>query len=258
MKRLVIAGNWKMHKTFEETDDFLEELSEFIDDQRDNLGKVDVIVCPPFVYLEMATDFADEREFFIGAQNVSEHEQGAYTGEISAAMLESLEADFCIVGHSERRKYHAEGDALINAKVKALQAHKVIPIVCIGETEQERAEGKTFDVLKRQFDGCFEGIDAEQGFLIAYEPVWAIGTGNTATPAQAQEAHAFIRELLLKHFGEEITNTIPILYGGSVTPANIEELMVQQDIDGALIGGASLDIAKFKAMIESAIKLSKK
>ncbi|MCD4828172.1 MAG: triose-phosphate isomerase [Candidatus Cloacimonetes bacterium] len=257
MKRLVIAGNWKMHKSFEETDDFIEALSEFIDGIRDRLDKVDVIVCPSFVYLEMATDFADEREFFVGAQDVSRHEKGAYTGEISAAMLESLEVDFCIVGHSERRKFHAETDEAVNARIKVLQERKIIPIVCIGETEDQRTDGQTIDVLRAQLEGCFAGIDAEQGFLVAYEPVWAIGTGKTATPAQAQEAHAFIRGWLTERYDANIAASVPILYGGSVNPGNIDELMSQADIGGALIGGASLDIGKFKTMIEAAIKLTK-
>ncbi len=258
MRKYVIAGNWKMNKTFEQTDDYLEGLAEYVFENDDDMQLIIPIVCPPAVYLEMATDFAEDRSFFVGAQDVSEHEFGAYTGEISAPMLHAMAVSFCIVGHSERRKYHNETDQMVNGKIKALHKQDIIPIVCIGETEEERRDRLTEEVLERQLKGAFEDIDPENGdFVVAYEPVWAIGTGKTATPDIAQDAHSFIRNWLKGRFGEKLASEIQILYGGSVNPGNIVTLLSQEDIDGALIGGASLDLDQYTDMLAKAVELSK-
>ena len=257
MRTYVIAGNWKMNKSFSDTDDYLEGLADYVNENNEDMQKIVPIVCPPAVYLEMATDFAEDRDFFVGAQDVSEHESGAYTGEISAPMLKSLVVDYCIVGHSERRKYHQESDQIVNNKIKALQKQEITPIVCIGETEEERRDRKTEEVLERQLTGGFKDIDPEDGrFIIAYEPIWAIGTGKTATPDIAQEAHAFIRNWLKGRFGEELAGELQLLYGGSVNPGNIEALLTQEDIDGVLIGGASLDLEQYKDMLAKAVELT--
>lgn len=258
MRKFVIAGNWKMNKSFEETDDYLEGLAEYVYENEDDMLKILPVVCPPAIYLEMATDFAEDRAFYVGAQDVSEHESGAFTGEISAPMYKSMAVTHCIVGHSERRKYHNETDVNVNGKIKALQKQEMIPIVCIGESEEERRDRKTEEVLERQLEGAFGDIKLEDGeFIIAYEPIWAIGTGKTATPDIAQEAHAFIRGWLKGKFGDDTANTIQILYGGSVNPGNIEVLLSEEDIDGALIGGASLDLEKYKDMLAKAVELTK-
>jgi len=233
MRRYVIAGNWKMNKTFTEADDFISDISEFIDDNEEFMDDVEVLIFPPSLYLELATDYTDSTEIFIGAQDVSSHESGAYTGEISAEMLNSMETLFCLVGHSERRKYHYETDEMVNAKVKQLLKNSISPIICIGETEKERAENKTDEVILKQLKGAFEGIDFDEDtdIYLAYEPVWAIGTGKTATPQMAQEVHALIRKWIKERFNEKISNDMPILYGGSVKPENIKILLEQEDID---------------------------
>ena len=253
MRNIIIAGNWKMNKTFSEAEDFFVELTDFLNEKE--LGKVEVVVCSPYPYLEMASDFACENQVFIGAQNVNENVFGAYTGEISASMLKSMEIDYCIIGHSERRKYYHETDNLINSKLKKLQEFEVVPILCIGETLEEREKGITEQVIISQLKGALKEIKINDDLVIAYEPVWAIGTGRTATPQQAQEIHSLIRKWISEKFSSEISDSISILYGGSMKPENIRELLHQPDIDGGLIGGASLDIDKFKAMINTAVEL---
>ncbi|MCD4652010.1 MAG: triose-phosphate isomerase [Candidatus Cloacimonetes bacterium] len=258
MRRLMIVGNWKMNKDFGESDDFFDELSETLNADEDRYSELEVVVCPPSVYLEMATDLADESSFSIGAQDVSEHLQGAYTGEISALMLRSLEVAYAIVGHSERRKYHLETNQQVNRKVNIVQQHQITPIMCIGETEVERNNRKTETVLEKQIREGLENIpyDNAHDLVVAYEPVWAIGTGKTATPDMAQDTHRFIREELRKKYGDA-ADDIRILYGGSVKPGNIKILLSQEDIDGALIGGASLKIDDYKSMINTATDISK-
>ncbi len=253
MRNIIIAGNWKMNKTFSEAEDFFVELTDFLNEKE--LGKVEVVVCSPYPYLEMASDFACENQVFIGAQNVNENVFGAYTGEISASMLKSMEIDYCIIGHSERRKYYHETDDLINPKLKKLQEFEIVPILCIGETLEEREKGITEQVIISQLKGALKEIKINDDLVIAYEPVWAIGTGRTATPQQAQEIHSLIRKWISEKFSSEISDSISILYGGSMKPENIRELLHQPDIDGGLIGGASLDIDKFKAMINTAVEL---
>lgn len=237
-----------------------------IDDLTDMLGpkgikNVEVILCPPALYLELATDFAegDEEEntfpaaFSIGAQNVSDKESGAYTGEISAPMLASMDVSYCIIGHSERRQYFGETDAKLAVKAKLLIDNGVKPIFCCGEVLAERESGKHFDVVSAQLEEALFGLSKEEilEVVIAYEPVWAIGTGKTATAAQAQEMHAYIREFILGQFGAEVANDITILYGGSCKPSNAKELFSQPDVDGGLIGGASLNAEDFVAIAKS-------
>jgi triosephosphate isomerase len=253
MRRKIIAGNWKMNMSFSEADDLLALI---IDDIADN-GKpvdVDVVICPPAVYLELATDMASSKPVLIGAQNVSSFENGAYTGEISAAMLESLEVDYCIVGHSERRKYFNENDEELASKVNLLLAHGITPIFCCGELLDDRDDDMHMEVVSNQIEDALFHLSEEefQKLVIAYEPVWAIGTGKTATPKQAQEMHAFIRALIAKKYSGEIADQCSILYGGSCNASNAEELFSKQDVDGGLIGGASLKADDFALIIRSA------
>ena len=200
--------------------------------------------------LLMTTDYANDSYFMVGAQNVATEEKGAYTGEVSAEMLESMEIDYCIVGHSERRAYYGETDKTVAAKVDRLLAHNLKPIVCVGEVLEEREAGKQLDVVKRQVEEGLFHLTPEQmkEVVIAYEPVWAIGTGKTATPEQAQEIHAHIRSLLAAKYGKEVAEEISILYGGSCKPGNAKELFACPDIDGGLIGGASLKAEDFIAI----------
>jgi len=252
MRKIIIAGNWKMNKTFQETEEFLLELTDFLDEVE--LNNIEVAICPPTLYLEMATDIAFESKFSIGSQNISAHEFGAFTGEISASMLKSMDVEYCIIGHSERRKYFNETNEMINTKLKILRRNKVIPIVCIGETLQEREMGVAKKIITHQLEEVFKDIKINGNIIIAYEPIWAIGTGKTATPQQAQEIHQFIRKWLTNNYSKRIAENLPILYGGSAKPQNINDLLEQPDIDGGLIGGASLDIEKFSEMIEIAAR----
>ncbi|MBN1326337.1 MAG: triose-phosphate isomerase [Candidatus Cloacimonetes bacterium] len=252
MRKVILAANWKMNKSFQDAEDFLLELKDFMDDQV-RQGRIESIICTPFVYLELATDIASDSCFRVGAQNVSNHKQGAYTGEIAASMLNSMEVDYCIVGHSERRKIFHENDKLVNDKIKILQENDIIPIICIGETLEQRENGTAEEIVEEQLKGALQNIRINNDIVIAYEPVWAIGTGKTATPEQAQTMHAFIRSWLKSSYGDATASIIPILYGGSVSPDNIKSLLAQKDIDGGLIGGASLDVEKYKSMFSQAL-----
>lgn len=253
MRKIIIAGNWKMNMLFPEVEDFLFELSDNL--EKSKLDKVEVIICPPSPYLELSSDIANDSKFHVGAQNVNDNSSGAFTGEISASMLDSMDIDFCIIGHSERRKYYFESDEMINAKLKRLHENEIIPIVCIGETLEQREQGITQDIILGQLDGAFKNIKIDGNVVIAYEPVWAIGTGKTATPQQAQEIHSLIRKWLEENYSLGISEDTSILYGGSMKPDNIRELLGQPDIDGGLIGGASLDVSKFSQMIKIAVEL---
>ena len=241
-----------MNKTFSEADDLVSAIMDKLE-QVTLDANTQLIICPPFPYLEMVSDYGDESYFAVGAQNVSDQEEGAYTGEVSAKMLESMELDYCIVGHSERRAYYHETDAIVSAKVNQLLAHNIRPIVCCGEVLEEREADKQLEVVKRQIvDGLFHLSPEQFGdIVIAYEPVWAIGTGKTATPEQAQEMHAFIRSLIAEKYGEEVANETSILYGGSCKPSNAKELFANPDVDGGLIGGASLKADDFIAIAEA-------
>ncbi len=235
-----------MNKKFDEADDLINGILTELEETE--LGENTLmILCPPFPYLEMCSDYSNDSYFAVGAQNVNDNERGAYTGEISAEMLESMEIEYCIVGHSERRAYYGETDAMIARKVDRLLEHNIRPIVCCGEVLEEREANKQFDVVKRQItDGLFH-LSAEQfgQIVIAYEPVWAIGTGKTATPAQAQEIHTFIRNLIAEKYGKQVADETSILYGGSCKPSNAKELFANPDVDGGLIGGASLQVEDF-------------
>jgi len=251
MRKKIVAGNWKMNKTFEEADDLLFDLAEALQDLE--LDNEEVIICPPAVYLEMSTDVGLENNFSVGAQNCSNKEAGAYTGEISAAMLKSLDVQYCIVGHSERRKYFNETHQQLAEKVDLLLNNEIQPIFCCGEVLEEREAEKHFDVVKAQIsDSLFHlNEDELRNIVIAYEPVWAIGTGKTASSEQAQEMHAFIRSILAEKYNENLANDISILYGGSCNPKNAKELFAQSDVDGGLIGGASLKAEDFVAIVKS-------
>jgi len=245
MRKNIVAGNWKMNNTFDEADALVSDIMTALETKE--LGQTMMIICPPFPYLEMCTDYSNDSYFAVGAQNVSDQEKGAFTGEVSAAMLESMEVGYCIVGHSERRAYYGETDAIVARKVDQLLKHEIRPIVCCGEVLEEREANKQFDVVRRQInDGLFH-LSAEQfgQLVIAYEPVWAIGTGKTATPEQAQEMHAFIRGLIAEKYGKEVADNTSILYGGSCKPSNAKELFANPDVDGGLIGGASLKADDF-------------
>lgn len=258
MRRKIVAGNWKMNLDFHEAEELLAELAARLEKEQQRQD-VEVIVCPPSPYLEMAYDLGTDEEdentvyFAVGAQNVGEYEKGAYTGEVSAGMLSSMNVEYCIVGHSERRKLFGETDAQVARKVERLLQNGIVPVVCCGETLDERRAGNHFDVIRNQLEqGLFhlDPLDFSR-IVIAYEPVWAIGTGQTATPAQAQEVHAFIRELVQEKYGKETARQVPLLYGGSCNPATAPELFAQPDIDGGLVGGASLKAGDFIDIINS-------
>src|SRR2546428_13410515 len=234
-RKLIVAGNWKMNKTVAEAlalvSDFKLELA--------NVKEVDIVVCPPFTALSEVSKSILDSNLRLGAQNMNEHNVGAYTGEIAAAMLKEFSVRYVILGHSERRQYQQESDALIAKKALAAHGASLKPIVCVGETLAEREGGQTEKVLETQARGSLAGLSKEQmaETIVAYEPVWAIGTGKTATTAQAQEAHGFIRGLLGKLFEDTVARRVRIQYGGSVKPAHARELMSQPDGDGALVGG---------------------
>ncbi|NPA48734.1 MAG: triose-phosphate isomerase [Thermodesulfobacteria bacterium] len=237
-RRPLIAGNWKMHKTIAETLAYIEAFKPLVAGVEDR----DIMLAPPFTALDAAQRALEGSRISLGAQNCHWEEEGAFTGEISARMLADIGVTYVILGHSERRHIFGETDEMIRQKVAAVLRHELVPILCIGETLEEREAGKTFSVLERQLKEGLKGLSAGdlKDLVIAYEPVWAIGTGKTASPEQAEEAHAFCRRLLAEMFGADFAEKIRILYGGSVKPENIVGLMARPDIDGALVGGASL------------------
>ena len=250
-RKLIIAGNWKMNKTVAEALDLVRGLK--ID--LANVKEVDIVVCPPFTALGEVSKSILDSQFRLGAQNMSEHNVGAHTGEIAAVMLKEFSVRYVILGHSERRQHQKESNALISRKALAAHAASLKPIVCVGETLAEREAGETEKVLETQVRGSLAGLTKDQmtETIIAYEPVWAIGTGKTATTQQAQEAHAFIRGLLAKMFDETVARRVRIQYGGSVKPSNARELMSQPDVDGALVGGASLEARSFADIVKNSI-----
>jgi len=254
MNRFVIAGNLKMNMDLKEIQPYFHTLCELISEQK--YAAITKIVCPVFPLLTIAMQNSIGTGIFIGAQNVSEHEKGAYTGEVSASILKSVNTPYCIIGHSERRQYFYETDKLIQQKWLRLRSQNIHPIICIGETLSERESDQTFAVIHRQMTDIFTNMPLQktEDMMIAYEPVWAIGTGRTATPEIAQEVHTYIRKLLVDLYGQDAYN-VPLLYGGSVKPANIKELLSMPDINGALIGGASLVANDFAQMIITAQEL---
>ncbi len=253
-RKYLIAGNWKMNLNSAEGAELAKDIVSQVGSQTD----VAVCVCPTFTALESVSQVVNESNVQLGAQNMHFEAAGAYTGEISAEMLRHLFANFVILGHSERREYFGETDAIVNKKTLAALAANLKPIVCVGETLDEREAGKVTEVIKTQLEGALVGVTAEaaEALVIAYEPVWAIGTGKTATPEMAEEVHAEIRCMLAGLLGEEAAEKVRILYGGSMKPENADELLAQKNIDGGLIGGAALKANSFVSLVESAQKLA--
>ncbi len=251
MRKPLIAANWKMNKLVEDSTAYGEELIERLKAEDIDLKKVDVAVCVPFIHMAALKVIFLLRGIGVGAQNMHSADSGAYTGEISPAMLEDMGIEYVIIGHSERRMYFAETDAACAEKLKAAHSHKIRPILCVGESLEQREAGEHFDTVRKQLAGCFEGIGGKEaaGTVIAYEPVWAIGTGRTATSGQANEMASFIRSVMADLYDAEAAEQIVILYGGSVKKSNIAELMNMSDIDGALVGGASLDAGEFAQIV---------
>ena len=243
MRRALIAGNWKLHKTVPEALDLVQSLKESLADVQD----IDIVVAPVYTALYPVSPILAGSNIALAAQNCYPEPQGAFTGEVSAPLLRDAGCRYAIVGHSERRQLFGESDAFINAKIKALLAEGLEAIFCIGETLAEREGGEMFEVLRRQLSGGLAGLSADEmaHVVVAYEPVWAIGTGKTASTEQAEEVHAFLRGLLQGLFDPQIAQQTRILYGGSVKPDNVDGLMAQEDIDGCLVGGASLKAADF-------------
>jgi len=248
MRRPLIAGNWKMNGTKAEAAELLNGIKAGVA----GMQRVDVAVCPPFPYLYLAEQLLADSAIAWGSQDVSEHAGGAFTGQISAAMLKDFGCRYAIVGHSERRQFNGESDALVASKYAQAVASGVVPVLCVGETLEERESGKTEEVVARHIDAVLSGsgVEAFGAGIVAYEPVWAIGTGVTAMPEQAQEVHAFVRERIAAR-DKNIAEGLRLLYGGSMKPGNAAELIAQPDIDGGLIGGASLKAADFIAICQA-------
>ena len=250
-RKLIIAGNWKMNKTAAEAVDLVQGLKR----ELNTVKEVDMVVCPPFTALSEVSKLVLDSTIRLGAQNMSEQNGGAFTGEISAGMLKEFSVRYVILGHSERRQYQKETDGLVAQKALAAHRASLRPIVCVGETLEEREANRTAEVVETQVRGSLAGLSREQveETIMAYEPVWAIGTGRNATPDQAQQVHALIRKVVASLFDETIAKRVRIQYGGSVKPANARELMSQPDVDGALVGGASLEIRSFSDIIKNSI-----
>jgi triosephosphate isomerase len=253
MRKTVIAGNWKMYKTVDESIELINALKPHTSSLTPD---VDVIICPPFTSLAIASSLLKDSPMKLGAQNMSEHDEGAYTGEVSWKMLKSAGCEYVILGHSERRQYFGETNELINAKAKKALANGLKPIICVGEKLEEREKGVTEQIITTQVKGVLNGIASDdlKNCIIAYEPVWAIGTGKTATPQQAEEVHRSIRKLVAQLYSWHVAERLIIQYGGSVKPDNAADLLAQDDIDGALVGGACLKADSFAAIIASAPK----
>jgi triosephosphate isomerase len=245
MRTPVMAGNWKMYKTARQAAETIRSLAEAVKGVLD----VEVVICPPFTALSAAVDAAKGSPVAIGAQDCYWETEGAFTGEVAVPMIADLGCSHCIVGHSERRQFFGETDATVDKKVEAVLDHGLTCIACVGETLQEREAGQTFAVLERQVRNGVARHLASPRLIVAYEPVWAIGTGKTAAPAQAQEAHAFIRQVAAQASSAAAAQAVRILYGGSVKPDNVAQLMAQPDVDGGLVGGASLDAASFAKIV---------
>lgn len=251
MRTPIIAGNWKLNKTPHEAIELVTELKRAVAD----VQGVDIIVCPVSVCLADVNDVIQESNIALGAQNLYWEDSGAFTGEISGPIIKAAGCEYVIIGHSERRQYFDETNETVNKRIRAALNAGLTPIVCVGESLEERVSDKTFDVVRDHVAGGLKGFSAEEvsSMIIAYEPVWAIGTGKTATPGQAQEVHKFIRELLTELYDEKVSGVVRLQYGGSVKPENIEELISQADIDGALVGGASLKGDSFAAIVKGAV-----
>ncbi|MGH2786640.1 MAG: triose-phosphate isomerase [Actinomycetota bacterium] len=254
MRTPLIAGNWKMYKTHLEAMVLVQQLAHELAGH--DFDRVEVAVCPPYTSLRTIQTLidSDRYSFALGAQNMHLEKEGAYTGEVSAPMLKALDVDYVILGHSERRELFGETDAGVNAKIKIAFAHGMTPIVCVGETESEREAGETEMKVTRQVEAAVEGLnpDVVSRMVVAYEPIWAIGTGVTATPQDAQETIALVRKVIEGAQGGEVARAVRILYGGSVKSGNAANLLAGDDVDGALVGGASLEAPEFAAIVKSA------
>ncbi|MCD6134982.1 MAG: triose-phosphate isomerase [Candidatus Omnitrophica bacterium] len=246
-----IAGNWKMHKSIKEAAELANEIKRRFYD----FDRAEIVLAPPFTALAAVADIIASTPVKLAAQNMFWEKEGAFTGEVSPLMLKDAGCSYVILGHSERRAYFCESDENVNKKIKAALREGILPIVCVGERLEEREAGKTIEVVERQLRGALEEIKEEEArkIVIAYEPVWAIGTGKTAAPNQAEEVHKFIRETIGKLYTEDTSSDILVIYGGSVKPENITFLIKEEDIDGALVGGASLESDKFIKIIEGAV-----
>ncbi len=246
MRTPMIAGNWKMNKNLDEA---IELANDIKNGERNN--QVEAVLCVPFINLTEVNKIIDGTNIKLGAQNIHWEDSGAYTGEISPSMLKSVGVEYVIIGHSERRQYFHETDEIVNKKIKAALNHKLKPILCVGETLEQREKGMEKDVVEKQIKGALEGIDEEKALdlVIAYEPIWAIGTGKTASSGDANDMLGFIRKVLGDIYSEDLKDHTRILYGGSVKPNNVKELMEEKEIDGALVGGASLKGADFLSLI---------
>ena len=251
MRRRIVAGNWKMNMDLAEGLSLAKAVDKFM--LANDASDAEVILCTPFIHLAYIAESLKANKISTGAQNCSDKESGAYTGEISASMIKSTGAEYVIIGHSERRNYYYENDELLNAKIKVALNHELKVIFCCGEVLSEREKGDHFNIVKSQIKKCFSGIQEEdfRNIIIAYEPVWAIGTGVTASAKQAQEMHSYIRSVINKLYGKERSEETVILYGGSCKPSNSAELFSMNDVDGGLIGGASLKEDDFCKIIDS-------
>lgn len=251
MRKPIIAGNWKMYKSFDEAVSFVETVLDKIPSN----DQVDAVICAPAIYLPTLVQVASESDLAIGAQNMHYENEGAFTGEISPTQLASIKADYVILGHSERREYFNETDEAINKKVKAALAHNIVPIICCGETLEEREAGTTEKIVAAQITAALEGFTAQEveHMVIAYEPIWAIGTGKTATADDANQVCGAIRSVVENLYNAETAQAIRIQYGGSVKPDNIVELLSKEHIDGALVGGASLQAESYLKLLEAAV-----
>lgn len=251
MRKKIVAGNWKMNLSFQEAEELFDAIIELYGDEDSENPKL--IICPPYPYLEIGTDLTDELKIGIASQNVSEKSEGAYTGEVSAAMLNSMDVAYCIVGHSERRKYFSESAELLKEKIERLLENDISPIFCCGEQLEERESMKEFEVVKSQIINTLFHLTKTEinNLIIAYEPVWAIGTGLTASPEQAEQMHVYIRNLLKERYGESIAENMSIIYGGSCNAINAREIFSKPNVDGGLIGGASLKPTDFYKIYKS-------
>ncbi|MBU0468822.1 MAG: triose-phosphate isomerase [Candidatus Omnitrophica bacterium] len=251
MRKPIIAGNWKLNKTIDASIELVTLLKRELSD----VDEVDIVVCPVFTALSAINDIILESNIDMGAQNLYWEDAGAFTGEVSAPLIKDAGCKYVIIGHSERRQFFCETNETVNKKIKAALASGLLPIVCVGEVLEERESGKTFDVVRSQVTESLAGFTTDElsKLIIAYEPVWAIGTGKTATPQQAQEVHKFIRGIIAEIGNAEIAAAMRLQYGGSVKPDNVKELMSQEDIDGALVGGASLKSDSFVALVKGAL-----
>ncbi|MDP3791476.1 MAG: triose-phosphate isomerase [Candidatus Omnitrophota bacterium] len=251
MRKIIIAGNWKMNKNIGESIDLANSIKRSVYD----IEEVEMVVCPPYTSLSDVREVLMDTNIKLGAQDCYWEREGAFTGEVSAPMLKDVGCEYVIIGHSERRQFFGETNETVNKKAKALLKEGLKPIVCVGEKLEERKSGKTFDVIKDHVANSLTGLTKDEMLktVIAYEPVWAIGTGVNATKEQAQEVHQYIRKLLKEIFGEEVAKAVRIQYGGSVKPDNIKELISQEDVDGALVGGASLKADSFIQLVKNCL-----